>query len=72
MGAKTVGLLCLAASLLIASCGFLLTRKFRAEASYQGIGSFKMTWRGLAYFCGVFLIIFGLCLILPGILVLLP
>jgi hypothetical protein len=71
MGAKTVGLLCLAASLLIAGCGFLLTSKFRPEASYQGIASFRMTWRGLA-FCGVLLIIFGLCLILPGILVLLP
>jgi hypothetical protein len=70
MGHKGLGILFLAASLVIAACGLFIARKFRAEASYNGIGSFRITWGGLAYFCGVLLIIFGVCLVLPSVLLL--
>jgi hypothetical protein len=69
---KALGLGILAVSFLVAGSGFVLVKKFRAEATYEGIGSFRITWRGVAYFCGMLLIIFGLCGILPAILLFLP
>ena len=72
MVGKTFGFGILAVSVLVAGFGFLLVKKFRAQTTYEGIGSFRMTWHGIAYFCGVLLIIFGLCGILPAILVFLP
>jgi uncharacterized membrane protein len=56
---KSIGALMLLAGIVIVASGWFLTGKFRAEANYQGIGSFRFTSRGLAWFAGYLLIIFG-------------
>ena len=67
-----LGILFAAGSLLMVTCGLFITRKFRAEATYRGIGSFRITWGGLAYFLGVLLIIFGASFMLPTICLFIP
>lgn len=71
MSYKEVGFLLLIAGALIVGCGLFLRRKFHAAASYKGIGSFKITWRGLVYFMSILLIIFGMSTVFVGILLLL-
>jgi uncharacterized membrane protein len=48
--------------------GFRLTKRFSAVANYRGIGGFRLTLGGLAYYLGVILIVVGMAFVGVGIL----
>jgi len=61
MGTKSIGTLVFLAGAVISTCGWLITRRFRAEINYEGIGGFRFTPAGLLWFVGYLLIILGIC-----------
>jgi hypothetical protein len=61
MGIKSIGTLILLAGVAISACGWLITRRFSAEVNYDGVGRFRLTRAGFAWFVGYLLIILGIC-----------
>ncbi len=64
MGKKSIGVAMLLLGIVMIACGWYLRKKFHAEASYRGIGSFRFTPGGFAWFVGYLLFIFGLSAVL--------
>ena len=60
MAKKTIGIIMLLLGIVMISCGWYLKKKYNAEATYTGIGSFRFTQGGFGWFIGYLLIILGL------------
>lgn len=54
-----MGVAFILAGLCIIMAGRFLVKQFSTEAHYSGIGSFRLTRGGLAWFLGYLLVIFG-------------
>lgn len=65
-----VGILLLVAGISIFLAGTYLVRKFRAEANYSGIGSFRFSRQGAAWLAGYLLVIFGLASVFVSVMLL--
>jgi hypothetical protein len=61
--ANGVGILLLVTGISIFFVGLHLVRKFRSEANYSAIGSFRFTREGVAWLAGYLLVIFGVSLV---------
>jgi hypothetical protein len=65
-----VGILLLVTGISIFLVGLHLVRKFRSEANYSGIGSFRFTREGAAWLAGYLLVIFGLASVFVSVILL--
>lgn len=67
-GVIGVGILFLVTGISIFLVGLHLVRRFRAEANYSGIGSFRFTREGAVWLAGYLLVIFGLALVFVSLI----
>jgi hypothetical protein len=65
-----VGMLLLVTGISLLFVGLHLVRKFRSEANYSGIGSFRFTREGVAWLIGYLLVIFGISLLFVSVILL--
>ncbi|NMC75161.1 MAG: hypothetical protein GYA56_12530 [Geobacteraceae bacterium] len=69
--ATGVGILLLVTGISVFLAGLHLVRRYRSEANYCGIGSFRFTRHGAAWLAGYLLVIFGLASVFVSALLLL-
>jgi hypothetical protein len=68
--AHGVGILMLVTGISLFFAGLNIVRKYRSEANYSGIGSFRFTRKGVAWLAGYLLVIFGVSLVFVSAMVL--
>jgi hypothetical protein len=68
--AHGVGILMLVTGISLFFAGLHIVRKYRSDANYSGIGSFRFTREGVAWLTGYLLVIFGVSLVFVSAMVL--